>query len=166
LWEWHAALTAFSTLIVIIDIGYSEWKELASGAFIFIITFLIFDIPLILVHLAPLSSIYTIFIFYSTIMGLGWVVRRVSLLDLLRAFPAQKGRLYITAFWATFSSAMDDIKRILWYCELYDACSSDKTPFRVGSKLAAILGVLLCLLREVPWRIAALDNRTLHLGGL
>ena len=163
---WQLALAAFVSALMILDIGIFAWLRAIRAVMYFVIVFLIIDVPLIYFSVVSSASLFTISYFYSTVLGLAWIFRRVRLLDLIRATPWAKGRLWVTAFWATLSTAMDDISRIQWYCELNEDCGKRTLPLRGASKLATILGVLACLFQEVPWRLATLENRRSHLGDL
>ncbi len=160
----YLELLLITIFVSILDFGLKEWLRISRSAISFAAIYIIIDVPLIFFGVNNTNSIYTIFVFYLSILGLGWVLKRVTLRDIVRSTPSPAGRIFMTALWTTMSTALDDIGRILWYCQQYEDCDDKRLRFGIGARLACMLGVGASLLEEVPWKITAIKNRRYHLG--
>ncbi|HMG47428.1 MAG TPA: hypothetical protein VK614_08215 [Allosphingosinicella sp.] len=160
----QAAVALIVTGLLFGDVGakaaIATLKTLALAvAWFWAITFLLFAFDL-----ATLDMFLIPAYFYSTMIGVNWLIRRVDLRDFLRILAPGKTRTTLVVLRAFFDTGGTDVPRIAWYSRSL-SLELRPAPWRAFIRtLGTVLATFIWLGQDVPVKMAIVENRQRHLG--
>lgn len=104
--------------------------------------------------------------FYSTMIGVNWLVRRIGLRDILTILSPGRGRTTLIVLRAFFDTASTDVPRLAWYSESMSAPIKPRLGRAFVRVLSTVLATFIWLGQDVPAKMAIVENRQRHLEGL
>jgi hypothetical protein len=102
--------------------------------------------------------------FYSTTIGVDWIVRRVKFIDVLEATKVGRVRSGLVTLKASFDLAPVAISRLRWYVTSYGPPGGLSWLRRWKRVIQTILALFIWLAKDIPGKIAAFENRETHMG--